>query len=279
MSSDMNLDKGVIEKFFQTLPEKALNLGVRVLLAAVVLFLGIQIIKLFRRFLRKALQKSKVDASAVKFLDSFIKYGAYFVLIMMIASWLGVDAASIIALLGSASVAIGLALQGSLSNLAGGVLILILKPFKVGDYIKDEKGNEGTVDSIDIFYTHLLTFDNKVIVLPNGALVNGSITNFTGCTERRIDILVGISYQADIKKAKSVLEKMLKENTDVLKDKELTVFVDSLGDSAIMLNVRCWTKTENYKALKAEITENIKYALDTAKIEIPYPQMDIHVNN
>lgn len=279
MNPNINLDKGVIENFLQTLPEKALNLGARVLLALVILFIGVQFVKVFRKFLKKALVKSKVDESAIKFLDSFVKYGSYFLLILMIASWLGVDAASIIALIGSASVAVGLALQGSLSNLAGGVLILILKPFKVGDYIKDEKGNEGTVNSIDIFYTHLLTYDNKLIVLPNGALVNGSITNFTSCTERRIDILVGISYQADIKKAKSALEKMLKNTPNVLKDKELTVFVDSLADSAILLNVRCWSKTENYKELKAQITENIKYVLDDAKIEIPYPQVDVHINN
>ena len=273
------IEPGVIEAFLQSLPEKAFNLGLRIVLAALVLLMGTQLIKLIRHILRKALKKSRVDESAVKFLDSFAKYGLYFLLILMTASWLGIDAASILALLGSASVAIGLALQGSLSNMAGGVMLLILKPFSLGDYIKDEKGNEGTVSAIDVFYTQILTHDNKVIVLPNGTLVNGCITNFTKCNMRRIDIPVGIAYEEDIRGAKKVLETMLFAEKSALEDQDRRVFVDSLADSAVPLNVRCWVKTEEYWEVKWRMTEAIKYALDDANIKIPYPQMDVHINN
>ena len=273
------VEMGVIEEFLQSLPEKAFHLGLRVVLAALALLMGVQLIKLIRSILRKALQRSRVDESAVKFLDSFAKYGLCFLLIIMIASWMGVDAASILALLGSASVAIGLALQGSISNMAGGVLLLILKPFSLGDYIRDEKGNEGTVSAIDVFYTQILTFDNKVVVIPNGTLVNGCITNYTRCDKRRLDISVGIAYEEDIRSAKKVLEEVLSKEKCVLPEEDKRVFVDALGDSAVVMNVRCWVKTENYWEVKWRMTEEIKYALDEAGIRIPFPQMDVHVDS
>lgn len=279
MNEMAQIEMGVIEEFLQSLPEKVFHLGIRVVLAALVLLMGIQLIKIVRKIIRKTLTKSKVDESAVKFLDSFVKYALYFLLIILTASWLGVDAASILALLGSASVALGLALQGSLSNMAGGVLILILKPFALGDYIRDEKGNEGTVKAIDVFYTHITTFDNKVVVLPNGTLVNGCITNYTKCDMRRIDILVGIAYDEDIKEAKKVLETMLFAEKSALADQERRVFVDSLGDSAVMLNIRCWVITSEYWEVKWRMTEATKYALDDAGIQIPYPQMDVHIQS
>ena len=279
MNEMAQIEMGVIEEFLQSLPEKVFHLGIRVVLAALVLLMGIQLIKIVRTIIRKTLTKSKVDESAVKFLDSFVKYALYFLLIILTASWLGVDAASILALLGSASVALGLALQGSLSNMAGGVLILILKPFALGDYIRDEKGNEGTVKAIDVFYTHITTFDNKVVVLPNGTLVNGCITNYTKCDMRRIDIPVGIAYDEDIREAKKVLETMLFAEKSALADQERRVFVDSLGDSAVMLNIRCWVKTSEYWEVKWRMTEATKYALDDAGIQIPYPQMDVHIQS
>lgn len=189
------MDPGFIEEFLEKLPEKAFHLGLRVALAGLAFLVGIQLIRLLRHILKKALGRSRIEESAVRFIDSFVKFSLYFVLILMIASSLGVDAASILALLGSASVAIGLAVQGSLSNFAGGVLLLVLKPFSAGDYIKDGLGNEGTVDAVDIFYTQLITPDNRAVVLPNGTLANGAITNFTKCGERRIDIPVGIAYE------------------------------------------------------------------------------------
>lgn len=275
----VNLEKGIIESFLSELPERLFHLGLRIVLAVLVLLMGIQLIKLIRKILKKALVKSRVDESAVRFIDSFSKYALYFFLIIITASWLGVDAASIIAILGSAGVAIGLAVQGSFSNFAGGVLILILKPFTVGDYIKDGLGNEGTVKTIDVFYTQLVTPDNKTIVLPNGTLANGCITNFSECKMRRIDILVSIAYDEDIKKAKNVLEQVLINDADVQENQERLVFVESLAESSVNINVRCWANNDVYWEVKWRLTENIKYALDDAKIRIPYPQLDVHVDS
>lgn len=271
------IEPGVIEKFLEELPERAFHLGLRVVLAALFLLIGAQLVRLLRSILRKTLKRSRVEESAVKFIDSFVKYGLYFLLIILTASWLGVDAASIIALLGSASVAIGLALQGSLSNLAGGVLILILKPFTLGDYIRDETGNEGTVKTIDVFYTQLVTPDQKMIVLPNGALANGSITNYTMCLKRRIDIPVGIAYEEDIRQAREVLLQVLLKDEGVLAEEERVVFVESLGESAVLMNVRCFALNESYWETKWRLTEKVKYALDEAGIRIPFPQVDVTV--
>ncbi|MGN1147011.1 MAG: mechanosensitive ion channel family protein [Lachnospiraceae bacterium] len=271
------IEPGVIEKFFEELPEKALGLGIRILLALVVFFVGIQVIKLIRRILKKSLKRAKADVGVIQFLDSLVKAILYIVLAFLIASGFGVDAASIIAILGSAGVAIGLAIQGSLSNFAGGVLILLLKPFKVGDYIKEDTGgNEGTVSEIQIFYTKLTTPDNRVIVLPNGTLANSSMTNVTEASTRRLDIPVGISYDSDIKKAKDVLTDMLKADSATLKEQEMRVFVDALSDSSINLVIRCWVKQEDYWEAKWRLTENTKYALDAAGILIPFPQLDVH---
>ncbi|MCI8355389.1 MAG: mechanosensitive ion channel [Lachnospiraceae bacterium] len=268
----------MIEKFLEELPEKVFRLGIRIVLAFLVLLVGVQLIKLARSILKKGLKRSRVDESAVRFIDSFVKYSLYFLLVILIASWMGVDAASIIALLGSASVAVGLALQGSLSNLAGGVLILILKPFSIGDYIRDGLGNEGTVDTIDVFYTHLITPDNKSIVLPNGTLSGGCITNYTKCDRRRIDISVGIAYEEDIRKAREVLLQVLMEEPGILKDEDMRVFVDSLADSAVLLNVRGWAEKDAFWETKWRLAENVKYALDDAGIRIPFPQMDVHLD-
>ena len=272
------VDRGIIEKFLEELPEKVFRLGIRIVLAFLVLLVGVQLIKLARSILKKGLKRSRVDESAVRFIDSFVKYSLYFLLVILIASWMGVDAASIIALLGSASVAVGLALQGSLSNLAGGVLILILKPFSIGDYIRDGLGNEGTVDTIDVFYTHLITPDNKSIVLPNGTLSGGCITNYTTCDRRRIDISVGIAYEEDIRKAREVLLQVLMEEPGILKDEDMRVFVDSLADSAVLLNVRGWAEKDAFWETKWRLAENVKYALDDAGIRIPFPQMDVHLD-
>lgn len=268
---------GIIESFIQQLPETIFQLALRVVLAAFAFLIGVQLIKLARHLLKKALGRSKVEEDVLHFIDSLVKYGLYFVLVLTIASSLGVDAASILAILGSASVAVGLAVQGSLSNLAGGVLLLVLKPFSSGDYIKDSQGNEGTVNAVDVFYTQLITPDNRIIVLPNGALANGSITNYTRCSARRIDIPVSIAYDEDIRQAKQVLTKLLAEDPDVLKDMEKMVFVDSLGESSVNLVARCWAAKESYWPTKWRLTEQVKYVLDEAGIRIPYPQMDVHM--
>ena len=178
-----------VQNFLESLPEKALHLGVRVLLSVLVFVIGVQLIKLIRRILKKSLKRARADLGVVQFLDSLVKTVLYVVLVFTIATGFGVDAASIVALVGSAGVAVGLAVQGSLSNFAGGVLILLLKPFKVGDYIKeDNKGNEGTVTEIQLFYTKLTTVDNRIIILPNGTLANTSMTNVTEADAENADV-------------------------------------------------------------------------------------------
>lgn len=272
-------EPGAVRKFLAGLPEKALHLGGRVLLALLVFLAGVQLIRLIRKIVRKSMKRAGAETGAVQFVDSFLKAALYVLLILMIASSFGVDAAGIVALLGSAGVAIGLAVQGSLSNLAGGVLILLLKPFRVGDYIQESStGQEGTVTEIQIFYTKLLTADNKAVVLPNGSLANNTIVNITAQKERRMDIVVGISYKGDLKRAKEVLEAVLKEDEAVLKDRDMLVFVSELASSSVNLGVRCWFRQEDFWTGKWRITENCKLALDAAGIEIPYNQLDVHVN-
>lgn len=272
------MEPGVLKKMLDTLPEKALSLGIRIVLAVLFFLIGAQLIKLIRKLIRKAMKRANAEVGAMQFVDSFVKTSLYVVLVLLLASSFGVDAASIVAILGSAGVAIGLAVQGSLSNLAGGVLILMLKPFKVGDYIIENSTKmEGTVKEIQIFYTKLVTFDNKVIVLPNGSLANNSLTNVTAGQCRRLDIPVGVSYQSDIKKAKQVLEEMLNADAKVLHDKEMRVVVDELGESCVQLIVRCWLSNEDYWDGKWRLTENCKYVLDEAGIEIPFQQVDVHM--
>ncbi len=272
-------DPGFISRFFEELPEKALHLGVRVLLAVLCFVLGVQLIKLIRRLVKKSMQRANAEVGAVQFVDSFIKAALYVLLVLMLASSFGVDAASIVAVLGSAGVAIGLAIQGSLSNLAGGVLILLLKPFRVGDYILESSGGrEGTVTEIQIFYTRLLTPDNKAVILPNGNLANNSIVNMTQQPHRRLDLRVSVSYDADLKLAKETLSGVLEEDPAVLPDMDRLVFVDELGDSAVILGVRCWFKQADFWTGKWRVTENCKLALDQAGIQIPYNQLDVHLN-
>lgn len=229
--------------------------------------------------MKKGLYKANVETGAIQFLNSLLRASLYVVLIFMIATNLGLDAASVVALLGSAGVAVGLAIQGSLSNLAGGVLILMLKPFRVGDYIIDSAGKEGVVTEIQIFYTKLLTVDNKSVILPNGPLANNSVTNVTAMDCRRIDLVIGVSYNSDLKLAKDTLMKVLQEDADTMKDKELFVYVNELSGSSVDLGVRFWVKQADYWTTKFRITENCKLALDAAGIEIPFAQVDVHLDS
>ena len=271
------LNVGLIERYLQELPDKLIRLGVRVLLALVVFFIGVQLIKLVRRILRKSFERRNVDVGVSRFLDSLVKTVLYMLLLFMIASSFGLDATSVVALVGSAGVAIGLAVQGSLSNFAGGVLILLLKPFKVGDYVKDAAGNEGTVEEVQLFYTRMITPDRHMVVVPNGDLANGNILNMSMLGDRRMDIKVGISYDSDIRRAKEVLLKVLDEDPGVLQEEEKRVFVEELADSAVMLCVRCYSSNENFWETRWRLMETIKYALDEAGIGIPFPQIDVHM--
>lgn len=273
------VQKGAVQEFLSTLPEKALNLGLRIFLAAVFFLIGVRLIKLLRKIIRKSMERANAELGVIQFVDSFVKATLYAVLAMGLASSFGLDAASVVAVLGSAGVAIGLAVQGSLSNLAGGVLILALKPFRVGDYIRESySGQEGTVTEIQIFYTKLLTPDNQTVILPNGNLANNSLVNITMQEVRRMDITVGVSYQADLKRAKEVLLRVLEEDEAVLKDRDRLVFVSELGSSCVVLGVRCWFRQEDFWQGKWRVTENSKLKLDENEIEISYNQLDVHLD-
>lgn len=255
-----------------------IRFGIAVLVSIVVFVIGSKVIKLIRNIVRRSLERSSVDKGVEQFVDSLLKIGLYLLLTMTIAGMLGIQTTSIVTVVGSAGVAIGLALQGSLSNFAGGVLILLLKPFKVGDYIIDcSTQNEGTVKQIQIFYTKLLTIDNKEALIPNGTLMNSSIINATGQTERRIDILVGISYNADLKKAKECIAEIVSKEKKILTDRPIDIFVNSLGDSAVELGLYVWVPTEDYRPVKWRLTENIKLCFDENGIEIPFNQLSVHI--
>ncbi|MBQ8627801.1 MAG: mechanosensitive ion channel [Agathobacter sp.] len=245
---------------------------------AVFLIVGMKLIGMLVKFLKKVMTKANVEAGVASFLGSLVKYILYFVLVMIILSQFGVTAGSVVAVLGSAGVTVGLALQGSLSNFAGGVLILLLKPFVVGDYIIENSGGmEGTVKEITIFYTKLLTPDNKAILIPNGTLSNTSIINASAMDKRRIDIEVGVAYNSDLSKVKAVLSDVIMKDEARLEAEEANVFVSLLGDSSITMGVRLWVKSDDYWAAKWRITENIKLEFDKNNIEIPFPQMDVNL--
>lgn len=265
-------------QFIQDSVPSMIGFGIRVLMALVAFFIGRMIIKWIRKIVRRSLERSNADKGVEQFVDSVLKFGLYFLLIFSLVSELGVDTTSVAAVVASGGVAIGLALQGSLSNFAGGVLILILKPFQVGDYIiEDTNKNEGTVKEIQIFYTKLSTIDNKTIVIPNGMLTNSSLTNATAKDERRLDLKVSISYEADLKQAKSLIEEILRNDESVEKDEEILVFVDELAESAVVLGARAWVKSEVYWETRWRVLENIKLTMDAQGIEIPYPKLSVHM--
>ena len=255
-----------------------ITFGLKVLAALVAFFIGRLVIRWIRKIVRRSFERSGADKGVEQFVDSLLKYGLYALLVFSLISSLGFDTTSVAAVLASGGVAIGLALQGSLSNFAGGVLILLLKPFVVGDYIiEDTNGKEGTVKEIQIFYTKLSTIDNKTIVIPNGMLTNNSITNATAKDERQLDLRVGISYDADIRQAKSVIENLLIKDECIIKNEQINVFVHELADNAVVLGIRAWVKNEEYWETRWRLLEEIKLLLDENGIEIPYPQMTVHM--
>ena len=239
-------------------------------------FVGAKLIKVVRKILKKVLEKSDVDLGIITFLDNFAKLGLYALLVVVILGMFDVDMASIAAVIASAGVAVGLALQGSLSNLAGGVLILLLKPFKVGDYIV-ASGVEGTVSAVQMFVTKLTTPDNRVVIVPNATLSGSTITNVSVMDKRRLDITASIAYTADLRMAKDVLKGLLEDCEYVMKEEVHDVFVSNLGASSVDLNVRFWVKSSNYWAAKSFITENIKVRFDANNIEIPYNKLDVYI--
>ena len=278
VTSEATQEVNQFVQFFEDHIPDLVAFGVRVLLALILFFVGSKIIKWIRKVVRKSFERTNADAGVSQFVDSMLKFGLYALLLFIIATKFGVESSSVAALIASAGVAIGLAVQGSLSNFAGGVLILLLKPFAVGDYIiVTQEGIEGTVKEIQIFYTKLATVDNQTVVVPNSILTNNSLTNVTARPERKLDLKVGISYDADLKKAKSLIEHMLLHDESIIQDEEIRVFVDSLGDSAVMIGLRAWVKTEEYWATRWRLMEEIKLTFDAEGINIPYNQLTVHV--
>lgn len=269
-------DADMIREWLESLVPGLLGFALEIVLAVVVYAVGSKIIKLARKILGRWLEKRDADTGVRQFLDALLKYVLYFVLIVIILTLFGVTTASVVAVVGSAGLTLGLALQGSLSNFAGGVLILLLQPFKVGDYIKeDTHGNEGTVTEISIFYTKLTMPDGKTVVIPNGSLANSSLTNTTFANTRRVDLEVGIAYEADLKLAKDVIRKQAEAEVCRLPEEEVLVFVSELGASEVKIGLRIWVKTEDYWTAKWRLTENVKLALDESGIEIPYQKIDV----
>lgn len=267
------------QKVFDVVIDWCMDMGKNLLIALLILIIGRRIIKWVLKLMERSYSKSTLEPMVAKFASSLVKFLLYAVLIVAIVGVLGIPTSSFIAALSAAGLAIGLALQGSLSNFAGGVLILIFKPFTIGDYIKeDTNGNEGTVVGIDLFYTRLMSSDNKTIVVPNGNLANSSLTNFTSQKMRRLDLTVGISYDADIKLAKQVLLNVITDNELVLKSEEIKVFVSSLDESQITIGTRVWTLTDDYWTAKWELLERYKEELDANGIEIPFNQLSVTIN-
>ena len=264
------------EKVLDTVIDYGLKLGKNILLALIVYFIASRLIKWVLKLTTKALNKGKLEPMVVKFIYSIVKIGLYVLLFIAVVSILGIPTTTFVTLFGTVTLSVGLALQGSLANLAGGVLILIFKPFKVGDYIV-ACGDEGTVVGIDVFYTKLATVDNKVIVIPNGTLANSSVKNVSTMDKRRVDVQVGISYESDIATAKNVLMGIIDKNENVLRDKPINVFVASLDASQVTLETRVWVNSDKYWDTKWTLTEQYKLALDENGIEIPFNQLSVTI--
>jgi len=250
--------------------------GLRALGGLIVLLIGWKITNKIAKSFELILKKYQVEPSLISFLWSFILWSLRIILLISVASVLGVKTTSFIAVLGSAGLAIGLAIQGSLSNLAGGVLILLLRPFKVGDFI-EVSGTSGTVNRIMLFHTVLNTIDNRIVFLPNGPLANSNIINFSAEATRRIDYNLGISYKDDLRKGKELLMNLALAESRILKEPAPEVMVASLGDSSVILRLRVWVETPNFWPVMFSLTEKSKLACDEQGLNIPFPQRDVHL--
>lgn len=267
-----------LSKITNNLLDKIIAFGIKVLVAIVIFVVGRFVIKKVLKIAERVMIKSSVDVGVVKFVQSVLNIVLYILLIIIICGQVGIETTSFAALLASGGLAAGLAFEGSLSNFAGGVLILVMKPFSVGDYI-DSNGVEGEVEKIDFFYTSLVTIDNKAVKLPNGTLSNSVLTNYSMHNKRRVDVEVGIHYDDDIKKAKTVLTDIMNSYKNILVEEENVVVVKSLGESSVNMEVRMWVATENYWDGKFYLNETIRVKLDEAGITIPYNQLDVRILN
>lgn len=272
----------ISEKFIEKVLDNAFStvsdFGIKLIWALIILSIGFKISKYLVKWTKKFLERSSIDDSVASFMMSIVRIGSKVIVIMMAVTTLGIETSSILAVLASAGVAVGLALQGSLSNICSGLLILLVRPFKVGDVIKeDTHGNEGTVVAVDLIYTRIKTVDNKVIVIPNSVITSSSLTNVTGQSERRLEIRFGIGYQDDIKLAKAIIERIAVEHAKTIDQNPIQVYVDELADSCIYIGMRVWVPTDDYYPIRWDILERVKIEFDKAGINIPYNQLDVHL--
>lgn len=267
------------QKYLDEHTSQLISFGIKVVLSIVVLYIGSRLIRWVLGLVRRSLGRTGMDKGAVQFLCSFLKALLYILLIFGIGMNFGIKESSVAALLGTAGVTIGLALQGGLSNLAGGVMLLIFKPFQVGDYIIVDKANgwEGTVYKIEICYTTLLSVDYRHIVIPNGTLSGNTVVNLTARDMRKLELKIGISYDSDMHKAKQILEQIIKDDKGTREDQGMLVYVDELAESAVTLGLRVWVPTEDYWTVRWRLNETIKDEFDRQGIRIPYRQLDVHL--
>ena len=267
------------QKYLDEHTPELISFGIKVVLSIVVLYIGSRLIRWVLGLVRRSLGRTGMDKGAVQFLCSFLKALLYILLIFGIGMNFGIKESSVAALLGTAGVTIGLALQGGLSNLAGGVMLLIFKPFQVGDYIIVDKANgwEGTVYKIEICYTTLLSVDYRHIVIPNGTLSGNTVVNLTARDMRKLELKIGISYDSDMHKAKQILEQIIKDDKGTREDQGMLVYVDELAENAVTLGLRVWVPTEDYWTVRWRLNEAIKDEFDRQGIQIPYRQLDVHI--
>lgn len=252
--------------------------GLNIIAAIVILVIGRIVVGFLSRMVERGMNKAHVDPSLTSFVKNLTYVALLAFVVLMVLARLGVQTTSFIAVLGAAGLAIGLALQGSLANFAAGVLMLIFRPFKAGDYV-EIAGTTGTVQEIQIFNTILHTPDNRRVIVPNASVTGGNITNYSSNPTRRIDMVVGVSYEDDIKKAKEILENVVTSDIRVLKDPAPTIAVMELGESSVDFVVRPWVNAADYWPTRFALTERIKLELDRNDITIPYPQRDVHIKN
>ena len=256
-----DLTPGALQQLLQSITPSLTKLVFNIVISIIIFFIGKKLIGFLLKLLDKFLAKTSIDVGVAKFLSSAARTCMYAILIFMIVGQLGVNTASIVTVMGAAGLAISMSLQGSLANVAGGILILLMKPFRVGDYVMTSFG-DGTVQAIGLVYTTITTVDNRVLTIPNGTLANSAVTDASMMPERRLDISVGISYDSDIRKAKEIMEEVYRSCPAVIVDKGINVHVSSLGDSAVVIEAFGWVPGSEYLSSKWYVTEEIKLRFD-----------------
>ncbi len=265
--------------WFKEIPKDGpVDFVLKVIFALVLYAVGAKVINWLCKLIRKQMAAVGTDETAKRFILSFIKISLYIILVLTIAGIRGGGKCWVAAGGGAGGVAVSLALQGGLSNFIGGLIIMFLRPFSVGDYIiENGEKNEGTVEKIELYYTTLMTVDSRRIVIPNSTLSNNSITNVTALDKRRLEVKVGISYDSDLLKAKEIMRELIEKDPELLEREETQIFVDELGDSSVVLGMRAWVRTEEFWPTKWRMNEQLKLEFDKEGIKIPYPQLDVHV--